>query len=154
MQRFAVAGLLVSTIVMIGCEGAKRTASTEGADDVLREVLDAVAAGNAETAYETHFTPEFKKAMSKEEWSVVAEDYRQRLGKVEDVSREKTYDPYVDDDGIVSGSMMYRVTWEKGSGVVSATFLRDVDWKLSSLEYSILDPAPARPRTDGATALP
>jgi hypothetical protein len=137
MRRLVVISMLVLTVITVGCESSKPPVSTQGVDESVREVLDAVAADQAAAAYETHFTPEFKSRFSSEAWQNRAEQYRKQLGAVQSMTRQQAFDPYVDDEGIVSVTAIYRVVWAKGSGAVTASLLKEQDWKISSLEYQM-----------------
>ncbi len=137
MRRLVVISTLVFAVITIGCESSKPSVSTQGVDDAVREVLDAVAADQAAAVYETHFTPEYKSRISTDAWQSLADQYRDQFGPVQSMTRQQAFEPYVDEEGIVSVTAIYKVVWEKGTGAVTASLLKDQDWKISTLEYRI-----------------
>ncbi|NBB95891.1 MAG: hypothetical protein GVY16_09160 [Planctomycetes bacterium] len=141
MKRFALP-ICMMMLALTGCEDNAAPVRTSDAGPVVRQVLDAVAAGNAEAVYKTHFTEEHRSRVSLADWTEVADAARKRLGKVQTMARETTFATHRYDDGAASATLLYRVVWENGSGTVYASLLRNGDWKVNSIEYR-LPPADA-----------
>jgi hypothetical protein len=131
MSRFHFVVLSVLIFAPLACE--KNTAvDTSDVDPIAEKILEAVAHGQAQSVYETYFTPEYQSNMTPEEWKQIAVGYQQLLGNVVSVKRLHGNARWIADQ-FIDGRVVYSVTWDKGDGNMTLDVTKDDGWKVSQL---------------------
>lgn len=127
--RVLLCGLLL--FAPLSCQ-KEQPVDTSGVDPLAREILSAIAQGNAETVYEAYFTPEYKQELSPEEWKQITTGYRDLFGKVVSVTRARGGAHWVDGE-FIDGQVVYTVQWDKGNGELTLDVTEDNGWKVRQL---------------------
>jgi len=131
MNRLHFVALSVLMLIPLACQKGKPV-DTSGVDPVAQDILKAIAQGNAQSAYDTYFTPEYKSEMSPTEWKEIAQGYKELFGGITAVKRLRGSARWIGGQ-FIDGQVSYDVTWEKGTGNMTLDVTKEDGWKVRQL---------------------
>lgn len=153
MRMFLMSAACLS-LLLSGCEKTPPYADTGGADEVVHAVLNDISKGNVEEVYNTYFTQDYRTQMEYSVWRELAMLYHEKLGNVLSMERNRDLSHAVNLEGQVSGTFIYAAKWQKATGGVSVTMIKQGDgWKIASfqIDSDVLD---LEKEKNGATSKP
>lgn len=121
----------VLILQLTGCQKEKPV-DTSNIDPIATDILTAISEGRSDKIYDTYFTPEYRKKLSREDWKGMIDVYRKRLGAFKSLQRKVTNAIRIDGDA--EGSFGFAVTWEKGTGEVVLNMSLREKWLLVNIQ--------------------
>ncbi|MBN1554934.1 MAG: hypothetical protein JXA11_09325 [Phycisphaerae bacterium] len=128
--RFVVLSVLLA-FALLGCQN-EQPVDTTGVDPIAREILDAVARGDARSVYDRYFTAIYKQDVTPEEWKEIVTGYQAMFGNVLGVNRLRGGAKWIEGQ-FIDGQVVYGVTWEKGAGELILDVTQEDGWKVRQL---------------------
>ncbi|MCD4822970.1 MAG: hypothetical protein K8S55_00040 [Phycisphaerae bacterium] len=133
MNRILVVLLGILVLSPMGCKKAFQSA--KAADKTADEILNAIAAGEADMLYDEYTTSACRGAVTRERWSTLINVFRVQLGQPK--SWNRTSFNIRTGTGGTTGQFGYNVQWEKDKGTMSLNMHKEGgQWKIHHLQIN------------------